>query len=63
MKWEKPNGSTQVSSDGMYCIVHANSQHWVAYELTKFSTGNELGVRSTDELARQCCEDHARVSA
>jgi hypothetical protein len=63
MKWEKPNGSTQRTSDSRYGIVEANSQHWVAYHYTPFNTAVDLGTRSTDELARQCCEDHARVAA
>lgn len=60
MKWEKPTGSTQHSSDGCFCIVQANSMDWIAYALTPYGTGEELGVRPTDEAARSCCEDHER---
>lgn len=55
MKWLPPAGSTQHSADGRYCIVGANSQHWVAYEM-HFTTAKELGVRGDAEMARACCE-------
>lgn len=55
MKWLPPAGSTQMTSDGKYCIVQANSQHWVAYEMHA-TTATELGVRETDLKARACCE-------
>lgn len=63
MKWLPPNGATQVSSDGKYIIVKANEQHWIAYRLTHFHTGDELGVRNSDAEARQCCEDTAARAA
>lgn len=62
MKWEKPTGSTQHSSDGNYCIVQANSQDWVAYRM-HFTTAHDLGARKSEAEARQCCEDHARQPA
>lgn len=64
MKWLPPNGATQVSACGNFVVVKANSQDWIAYRLTKFHTGDELGVRKSDAEARQCCEDTAaRVAA
>lgn len=63
MKWDKPNGSTQATSDGRYNIVQANSQDWVAYLFTPFGHAETLGERKSDEEARQCCEDHARAEA
>jgi hypothetical protein len=61
MKWDKPNGSTQHSADKRYVVVQANSQDWIAYRLTGFATGEEVGTRKSEEAARQACEDHARV--
>lgn len=58
MKWEKPQGSTQHTADGRYCIVQANSQHWVAYELTPFGAAKDLATKQSDEEARQACEAH-----
>lgn len=57
MKWEKPSGSTQATSDGRYLIVQANERDWVAYELAP-TTGQELAVKRTDEEARAACESH-----
>lgn len=56
MKWEKPQGSTQHTTDGRYCIVQANSQDWVAYELTAFGAAKDLATKPTDEDARKVCE-------
>lgn len=55
MKWEKPQGATQHTTDGRYVIVQANTQHWVAYELHA-TTAKDLGTRTTDEAAREVCE-------
>jgi hypothetical protein len=60
MKWEKPNGSRQGTVDGRYVIVQATENNWIAYELTPFGTGNELGVKPTDAEAREVCEAHER---
>lgn len=59
MKWEKPNGSRQGTVDGKYVIVQATEHNWIAYELGP-TAGVELGVKPTDEQARQICEDHER---
>jgi hypothetical protein len=58
MKWDKPNGARQGTVDGRYVIVQATENNWIAYELTQFGTGNELGVKPTDAEARNVCEDH-----
>ena len=60
MKWEKPQGSTQHTTDGRYCIVQANSQHWVAYEMTPFGAAKDLATKPTDAEARTVCEDYER---
>ncbi len=57
MKWLPPTGSTQSTEDGRYSIVKANSQDWIAYEITPFATGNELGKAGNDVGARQLCEE------
>ncbi len=57
MKWEKPAGSTQHSSDGRYAIVKANNQDWIAYQLNA-TTGKDLGRAESDEKARALCESH-----
>jgi hypothetical protein len=58
MKWDKPQGATQHSADGRYCIVQANSQDWIAYQLTPYGTGKDLGTRDSDVKARGLCEAH-----
>lgn len=58
MKWEKPAGSTQMTSCGRYCIVQANSRHWVAYAFTALNKGEELAVKPTDAEARTVCDTH-----
>lgn len=58
MKWLSPNGSTQATADGRYVIVNATSQHWISYELTPYSTGEDLGTSSSAEEARKRCEEH-----
>lgn len=60
MKWDKPTGSIQMTADGCYAIQQANSHDWVAYAMPKFGPAEELGVRSSDGAARDCCEDHER---
>lgn len=57
MKWEKPTGSVQQSTDGRYVIVQANSQHWVAY-LMGSTCASDLGTRDSDLKARALCEAH-----
>lgn len=59
MKWDPPNGSVQYSADRKFCIVHANSKDWIAYEM-EVTTAKELDVKPTDEEARTVCEDFAR---
>jgi hypothetical protein len=59
MKWDKPSGSTQHSSDGRYAIVQANSQDWIAYQLHA-TTGKDLGRADSDEKARELCESHSQ---
>lgn len=61
MKWLPATGSTQGTEDKRYVIVKANSQDWVAYELTPLQTGLELGVTDTDERARALCEEHENM--
>ena len=58
MKWLPPNGSTQHTADGRYAVVQATSQHWVAYKLTPYGTGEDLGNKPTDADARGLCESH-----
>lgn len=58
MKWDKPTGSTQATTDGRYAVVHATETNWVAYELTPYGTGEDLGTRDTDLKARALCEAH-----
>lgn len=68
MKWNKPAGSTQGTCCGNYVIVQANSQQWIAYALSPYATGKELGVVQVDEKnpdkapadAREICESHER---
>lgn len=60
MKWEKPTGPVQMSSDGRYTIQHATETNWVAYAIPKYGNGEELGTKPTDAEARQVCEDHER---
>jgi hypothetical protein len=63
VKWAEPNGTVQFSADKRFSVVKANSQHWIAYEMA-YTTAQELGVRSTDTQARQCCEDRlAQIDA
>jgi hypothetical protein len=57
MKWDKPAGSTQHTTDGRYVIVQANSQDWIAYQLHA-TTAKDLGTRDTDLKARALCEAH-----
>lgn len=63
MKWLTAAGATQHSSDGRYCVVEANAQHWIAYEMHS-TTATELGVRDSASKARVCCEaEEARLLA
>lgn len=57
MKWDKQFGSTQTTSDGRYCIVHATETNWVAY-LMGATVAKDLGTRDTDIGARDLCEAH-----
>lgn len=56
MKWLPPAGSTQGSSCGRYVIVAANSQDWVAYDISARTAAQELGSRKSDSDARALCE-------
>lgn len=61
MKWDRPLGSTQSTTDGRYVIVQANSRDWVAYQMG-YTIVNELGVRDSDLKARACCEAYEAQS-
>jgi hypothetical protein len=56
VKWLNPTGSTQHTGDGCYGIVRATEANWIAYRFHQ-TTAEELGVKPTDEEARQLCED------
>jgi len=58
MKWDKPNGAVQHTTDKRYCVVQATEGNWIGYNLTPFGTSLDLGVESTDERARALCEQH-----
>ena len=60
MKWDKATGSIQQTADGRYVIQHATEHNWVAYALPTHGKPEELGVKPTDEEARQVCEDDER---
>lgn len=60
MNWLPPNGSTQGTKCGRYVIVQANNQDWIAYALTPYGTGDDLGKKASDAEARTVCEDHER---
>lgn len=59
MKWLPPEGSTQRTSCGNYCVVEAVTDHWIAYQLGP-TTGEDLGWAPTAEEAREICEDRER---
>lgn len=61
MKWLPPNGGTQGTSDGRYVIVQANSQDWVAYDITLATAATEIGSRKNDADARALCEAAERA--
>lgn len=61
MKWLPPNGSTQGTADGRYVIVQANSQDWVAYDITLSTNAVEIGSRKSDADARALCEAAERA--
>lgn len=56
MKWLPPNGGTQGTSDGRYVVVQANSQDWIAYDITLSTSAVEIGSRKSDADARALCE-------
>ena len=60
MKWDQLNGSVQWSVDRKYCIVRAaeTGPIWIAYRMGP-TTGEQIGMTNSDELARTLCEDHA----
>lgn len=58
MKWLNPHGSNQGTSDGRYAVVQATENNWIAYEMSPYSVGLELGVKPTAEQAKECCEAH-----
>ena len=61
LSWRRPEGSTQASKAGDYCVVHATEANWIAYHFSPFQTAHELWVCETDEAARQRCEHHAAM--
>ena len=64
MKWEKPTGPVQMSSDGRYTIQHATESNWVAYAIPQYGKAEPLGTRDTDVKARGLCVAHeARLTA
>jgi len=63
MKWDKPNGAVQHTTDKRYCVVQATEENWIGYELTPFGTSRDLGVEPTDEKARALCEQHENMLA
>lgn len=62
MKWDKPDGSMQWSTDKRYSIVRAaeTGPIWIAYRMGP-TTGEEIATTNSDELARTMCEDHERA--
>lgn len=58
MKWDKPTGAIQMSSDGRYTIQHATEHNWVAYAIPKYGMAEKLGERDSDVKARACCIAH-----
>jgi len=38
MKWDKPNGAVQHTSDKHYCVMQATEENWIAYELIQNGT-------------------------
>lgn len=61
MKWDKPTGAVQYSSNRAYCVVQANSQNWIAYQMG-ITTAEDLGTTDTDERARALCEERENRS-
>ncbi len=61
MKWDKPDGGVQYSSDRRYSIVRAveTGPIWIAYAMGP-TTAAQLGTTNSEELARQMCEDDER---
>ena len=62
MKWEKPDGGVQHTSDGRYCVMRATTEPeiWVAYAFSAFgTTADKVGEPLPSiEAARRCCELH-----
>ena len=61
MKWLPPTGSTQASSCGRYVVVQANSQDWVAYDISSRTAAQDLGAAQSDADARELCESAERA--
>jgi len=61
MKWDKPNGAVQHTTDKRYCVIQATEGNWIGYELTPFGTSRDLCVEPTDEKARELCEQHENM--
>jgi hypothetical protein len=61
VKWNKPDGGVQHSTDGRYGIVRAaeTGPIWIAYALGP-TAGQQLGTTNDDGLAREICEGHER---
>jgi hypothetical protein len=60
MKWEKPIGPVQMSSDGRYSIQHPIGITWIAYSIATVGTPAKLGEFDSDEKAKERCDDDER---
>lgn len=60
MKWDKPTGAVQYSTNRAFCVVKANTQSWIAYQMGA-TTAEDLGTKSTDREARELCEVRERA--
>ena len=59
MKWLPATGATQMSSDGKYLVMQANSKDWIAYALNERA---DLGTVGASEDAQALCESHSRAN-
>ena len=62
IKWLPADGSVQRSKCGRYCIVKANSQHWIPYRIHGVHF-TDLHEKTSEEGAKAACESHAGVKA
>jgi hypothetical protein len=65
MKWNKPDGGVQHSTDGRYTIHRATTapEKWIAYALSAFgTTAEKVAEVDTDEEARQWCDEHEALA-